>query len=711
MKSIILQKFLRILSIIIITISNIAPLFGKEVYAEELAKLELSKQTVNVNEEFKVFVQKNEEVSLEYDDSLKQISAKTLDNGYKEYTFLPTKEGEFSFKLYKDKILIIQKNITVLSHKNNKLISTTVSTEESNTSTTVSTEESNTSTTVSTEESNTSTTVSTEESNIKSNFRTQLSKIDSPKVTITSPSTITSNQLVELSVLLGASKGELPKDGAIVVKIPKAIVRNKSDLVNKAAVGAPFSWGNPNVTEEGDNYVLNLKYDANEINQDEATAYTINFAFQAPLFYEGDTTVPDNLNFTVNVQDGDTVNLNDTSTSTTVKPPVPALPFFNKYGKMPTSKVGNVSNVSMMDGKVFAGNIFQLVVNYAGDRDVKNAIVSDQLPSSLFFVEPNKYLPATGDSTSVNHIRILKVTSRDTNGEPIAWEYVTSQFKDKITVTDKSFSISFGNLTKSDSYVVEYAVGTNNSDGFGVEYNSGKIMYDGYKETVISRPVAVFNNQYSRMGLLKTVDKSLISPNEKELEYSLELTSYSTAIPAGTVITDQLSSDLSFKELTEFDTSKFTDFNYDPNTNILTYKTLVPVEPGESYSIRFKATIVSQLTNGNEISNVAYFKFNGSNLYSNKVTTLMNGQAILRKVDANTGTVLENAVFELQDNQGSVIKTNLTTDSSGTITVGDLLPGKYKFVEIKAPEGYELDATPVEFEIVKNQQKPISLVK
>lgn len=58
MKLTFFRKFLRILSIIIITISNIAPLFGKEVYAEELAKLELSKQTVNVNEEFKVFVKK-----------------------------------------------------------------------------------------------------------------------------------------------------------------------------------------------------------------------------------------------------------------------------------------------------------------------------------------------------------------------------------------------------------------------------------------------------------------------------------------------------------------------------------------------------------------------------------------------------------------------------------------------------------------------------
>ena len=534
---------------------------------------------------------------------------------------------------------------------------------------------------------------------------------DSPKVTITSPTTITSNQLVELTVLLGASKGELPQNGMIAVKIPKAIVRNKSDLVNKAAVGVPFAWGTPSVTEDSDNYVLNLKYDANEINQDEATAYTINFAFQAPLFYQGDTTIPDNLEFSVSVQDGNTVNLNDTSTSAVVKPPVPSLPFFNKYGKMATSKVGNVSNVSMMDGKTFGKNIFQLVVNYAGDRDVKNAVVSDQLPSSLFFAEPSRYLPATGDSTTIDHIRILKVTSRDANGDPTAWEYVTSQFKDKITVTDKSFSISFGDLTKDDSYVVEYAVGTNSPDGFGVEYNSGKITYDGYKESVYNRPIAVFNNQYSRMGLLKTVDKPLISSNEKELEYSLKLTSYSTAIPVGTVIIDKLSSDLEFKELVDFDQTKFTDFNYDTATNTLSYKTLVPVNPGDSYLVKFKATIVSQLTNGSEISNVAYFNFNGSNLYSNKVTTLVNGQVILKKVDENTGAVLKNAVFELQNSQGNVIETNLTTDSSGLVTVGNLVPGKYKIIETQAPDGYELDATPIEFEIVKNQQKPISLTK
>ena len=532
----------------------------------------------------------------------------------------------------------------------------------------------------------------------------------SPNVTIKSPATISANQLVELNVLLGASKGELPKDGTIAVKIPKAIVRNKSDLVDKAAVGAPFAWGSPKVTEDGDNYVLNLKYDANEINQDEATAYTINFAFQAPLFYQGDTTIPDNLDFSVSVQDGATINLNDTSSSATVKQPEPTQSFFNKYGRMPTSRVGGESGVYMMDPKNFAKNIFQLTVNYAADRSAKDVVVSDQLPPSLFLVEPDKYLPATGDATTVDHIRILKVTQRDGQGKPIEWEYVTSQFKDKITATDKNFSIALGDLDKDDSYVIEYAVGTNSTKGFGVEENSAKVTYDGKKSIERKRSVAVFNNEYARMGLLKTVDKTLISSKEKELEYSLKLTSYSTAIPVGTVITDQLSSDIEFKNLVDFDQTKFTDFAYDAATKTLTYKTLVPVNPGESYTIKFKATVASQLHNGSEISNIAYFTFNGANLYSNKVTSVVNGQVILTKVDEN-GTPLENAVFTLQDAKGKKLQEGLTTDADGKFKINDLKPGKYKLVETQAPDGYQLDATPVTFEIVANQQKPVSVTK
>ncbi|MEG1482429.1 prealbumin-like fold domain-containing protein, partial [Clostridium sp.] len=46
----------------------------------------------------------------------------------------------------------------------------------------------------------------------------------------------------------------------------------------------------------------------------------------------------------------------------------------------------------------------------------------------------------------------------------------------------------------------------------------------------------------------------------------------------------------------------------------------------------------------------------------------------------------------------------LTTDKDGKITVDNLKPGKYSFIEIKAPEGYKLNSNPIAFEIVMSQK-------
>ncbi|PAK68447.1 prealbumin-like fold domain-containing protein, partial [Staphylococcus haemolyticus] len=55
---------------------------------------------------------------------------------------------------------------------------------------------------------------------------------------------------------------------------------------------------------------------------------------------------------------------------------------------------------------------------------------------------------------------------------------------------------------------------------------------------------------------------------------------------------------------------------------------------------------------------------------------------------------LSGAVFDLYRHQGpvsTIIKTGLITDSNGLITVDNLQPGDYYFVETKAPTGYQLD--------------------
>lgn len=74
---------------------------------------------------------------------------------------------------------------------------------------------------------------------------------------------------------------------------------------------------------------------------------------------------------------------------------------------------------------------------------------------------------------------------------------------------------------------------------------------------------------------------------------------------------------------------------------------------------------------------------------------------ILQKKDKETNEVLSDATFELRDEKGSVVTVaqSMTTDGKGEIHLTRLFPGKYTFVETKSPKGYQLDQTPIPFEV------------
>ena len=75
------------------------------------------------------------------------------------------------------------------------------------------------------------------------------------------------------------------------------------------------------------------------------------------------------------------------------------------------------------------------------------------------------------------------------------------------------------------------------------------------------------------------------------------------------------------------------------------------------------------------------------------------------------GHLLSGATFKVLDAKGQTIQTGLTTNSQGKIIAEHLAPGKYRFVETKAPTGYLLNTAPVPFEIAeKNAGKPAVVV-
>jgi len=77
------------------------------------------------------------------------------------------------------------------------------------------------------------------------------------------------------------------------------------------------------------------------------------------------------------------------------------------------------------------------------------------------------------------------------------------------------------------------------------------------------------------------------------------------------------------------------------------------------------------------------------------------GNVTLTKTDAQD-KLLPGAIYNLLDSNGNILQGNLVTDKNGVIGITGLEPGSYSFVEIKAPEGYDINPDPIKFEITSS---------
>ncbi|MGR6898241.1 SpaA isopeptide-forming pilin-related protein [Rummeliibacillus sp. BSL5] len=153
----------------------------------------------------------------------------------------------------------------------------------------------------------------------------------------------------------------------------------------------------------------------------------------------------------------------------------------------------------------------------------------------------------------------------------------------------------------------------------------------------------------------------------------------------------------------------FTDLPYD------TY-TIVETKAPSDYLLDSKEqTIV--LDSENQTDNAIVSK-----MIENKKA---NRSVLLTKYNEDKTLRLKGAIFELRKATDNVDQNNnpiyevvkgidvekLTSDETGQIFLQDLPVGKYRLVEIKAPSGYQLNQTPIEFDIVDQQKETVYLEK
>lgn len=344
---------------------------------------------------------------------------------------------------------------------------------------------------------------------------------------------------------------------------------------------------------------------------------------------------------------------------------------------------------------------------------MKNVTLTDQTPEGTQLTDPDTYIPAVGDLTPYQHIRIAKVTERKEDGTPSAWKYVTNELKNKISVDGQGFTIDFGDLTASDSYVVMYGekiLGNPTPEEFGVKTNHAEILSNSSLVTSYDSYMALDNSSYNGISLNKKVKQSTLADTEGILEYTLTLKSSSGSIPAGTVINDPLPEYTTYTKTISKDNSRVSEPTYDSVARNISYTLLDTLDEGESLTIVFDVSYNNEnAKSGDQIVNKASINYNGTNIYSNDAVTILDGSAYLTKLAAENKNPLSGAVFKVIDSNGKTVIENLVSDSNGKINTGLLAPGNYSFIETKAPENYQIDSSPIPFTVVSGQETPVIL--
>ncbi|XZI45290.1 SpaA isopeptide-forming pilin-related protein [Clostridium perfringens] len=308
-----------------------------------------------------------------------------------------------------------------------------------------------------------------------------------------------------------------------------------------------------------------------------------------------------------------------------------------------------------------------------------------------------------GMALDVNSICIKRMGYHDERSSDITKDFWESN---RIKADTKHLEINFGDI-RYERYTVIYETRiTSTESGY---LNDAKLYYDDDKE-LPSKHYSKLSKDAGALNVYKYVDKTKVknNPNDQKIKYDIKFDSYGYFFKDTLNIIDKLDPRLSDIKITATD-QFITDFN--ENTKELVIKNSNgDIDAKKPAYITIEASM-KNVGPGEVVKNIAYVNGNPTNEVSTRKNPIVE---FILSAEYDDPSLLEGAVFKLTTKEGETVR-DIYNEEIKTFTFKngeplrfELPDGVYSLEQIKAPEGYELNKTPIQF-IVNEDSKVVKV--
>ncbi|ELC8457465.1 LPXTG cell wall anchor domain-containing protein [Clostridium perfringens] len=308
-----------------------------------------------------------------------------------------------------------------------------------------------------------------------------------------------------------------------------------------------------------------------------------------------------------------------------------------------------------------------------------------------------------GMALDVNSICIKRMGYYDERSSDVTKDFLESN---RIKADTKHLEINFGDI-RYERYTVIYETRiTSTESGY---LNDAKLYYDDDKE-LPSKHYSKLSKDAGALNVYKYVDKTKVknNPNDQKIKYDIKFDSYGYFFKDTLNIIDKLDPRLSDIKITATD-QFITDFN--ENTKELVIKNSNgDIDAKKPAYITIEASM-KNVGPGEVVKNIAYVNGNPTNEVSTRKNPIVE---FILSAEYDDPSLLEGAVFKLTTKEGETVR-DIYNEEIKTFTFKggeplrfELPDGVYNLEQIKAPEGYELNKTPIQF-IVNEDSKVVKV--